>query len=503
MKRILAGIVSVSLFLLSTTSVYGEEKVNNPWTKESIYYILIDRFQNANSQNDFDINVNNPDAYHGGDIQGIIEKLDHIQELGFTTINLSPIMANSESGYHGYWTEDLSQVEEHFGTLDDLKALVQEVHDRDMKIVLDFSPWYVSANHPWLDEDDKQEWFLPNRNVATDDTFQRPWLEGLPVLNTDNEQAGEYVLEAAEYWVKETGVDGYRLYVDDEVSRTFIATLTERLKAVDPSFLIMTEVENLTNYPTGYDGTITKELYQSMSNTFQSAGQPLETLYDQWIESSSSIGEQTVPVGLIDSHETVRFTREAVLQKQNPITRWKLALTFLYTTPVIPVVYQGTDIPMDNGVSEPDHRVAQLNGGDEELRAHIEQLNAIRKQFPVLTNGSFEKVASEGAMSLFKRTNGKQTIYIAINNDVSTKVIELEELDSNQQLRGLLLDNIVRQSDQGVHKIALERETADIFLVQEDTGMNWAFISFVILVMAGFIAAVIVLSIRSKKKNQD
>ncbi|QDP39767.1 alpha-amylase family glycosyl hydrolase [Radiobacillus deserti] len=501
MKQFLASFVSVLIFFVSTSSVYADESATNSWTKESIYYIMIDRFQDSNSENNYEIDVNDPNAYHGGDIQGVMDGLDHIQELGFSTINLSPVMANSVDGYHGFWPENLLEVDEHFGTLEDLKALVDDVHSRDMNIILDFSPWYVAQTHPWLQDAEKEDWFLPNRNVATDDEFERPWLDGLPVINTENEEAASYMLDLAENWAKETGVDGFRLYVDDQMSRSFVGSLSSRLKEVNPDFLILTDVENLSNYPTGYDATIAKDMYQSMTSTFRSSGESLDALMNQWQETASAIGKDTAPVGFLDSHETIRFTREAVMQKQNPITRWKLALTFLYTMPMVPTVYQGTEVPMDNGVPEPDHRVAQLNGGDEDLKAHIEQLNAIRKQFPVLANGELEQVASEGAMSLYKRTDGKETMYVAINNDTSTKVIHLEELENDQQLRGLLLDNIVRGSEDGVHKIALDRETSDIFIVEEDTGMNWTFISFVILVMAAFVAMVIFLSVRGKKRT--
>lgn len=117
------------------------------WRDEVIYQVLIDRFNDGNDGNNFLLDRENMARYHGGDWQGLEEKLDYIEELGVTTLWISPVIKNIETdanvdGYHGYWAVDLTQPNAHFGNLDDLRKLVQGAHDRDMLVVID-----IVTNH--------------------------------------------------------------------------------------------------------------------------------------------------------------------------------------------------------------------------------------------------------------------------------------------------------------------------------------------------------------------
>src|SRR4051812_4041869 len=101
------------MLLLMTTFLFSSlpahaivKKENRLWQDETVYSIMVDRFNNGDLKNDVDVNTKDPLAYNGGDFQGIIDKLDYIQEMGFTTIRLTPIFDNVKNGYHGYWVND-------------------------------------------------------------------------------------------------------------------------------------------------------------------------------------------------------------------------------------------------------------------------------------------------------------------------------------------------------------------------------------------------------------
>ncbi|MCS0543736.1 alpha-amylase family glycosyl hydrolase, partial [Aeromonas veronii] len=104
--------------------------------EESIYYIVVDRFNNGDSTNDLDVDRSSPIAYHGGDIQGIIGQLDYIKEMGYTSLLLSPVFENDSNTFYPYHVTDRQQINKHYGTKDDLKQLVKEAHKKDMKIIL-------------------------------------------------------------------------------------------------------------------------------------------------------------------------------------------------------------------------------------------------------------------------------------------------------------------------------------------------------------------------------
>lgn len=454
---------------------------NEQWQDENIYYILIDRFSNGSSTNDFEIDIENPNAYHGGDLQGIINHLGHIKELGFTTINLSPVMSNEIDGYHGFLIDDFRSVEEHFGTIEDVKELVDSAHDMELKVTFDFVVSHLSKTHNWVNENN--DWI--------DGEVSNRWGDNLPSPALQNTEVEQYFLDTAAFWIEETNVDGFRLYVDEQTPDPFIARFIDHVKMRNANTFVFIDERNFNpmKFPVGYYD-------QEAVNVFRQAGQPLTGLL-------KGVEQNQPKITYVDSIETTRFTREAIKQGQNPITRWKLALTYLYTTPGTPMIYQGTEIPMDNGEDTPDHQMIQIKGGDEELTAHIQQLAAIRKQFPAITNGDFAVEQSNGAMSLYKRTNRSKTVYVAINNDTQTKTITIENIPDGMQLTGLIQDNIVREQENGEFRIVLDRETADIFIVEEDTGLNWLFLSFIAIVMAAFIIPIIYLSRKNKKKSSE
>ena len=117
------------------------------WRDEVIYQILVDRFANGDRGNDYMINANDLARYQGGDWQGVIDQMGYLQELGVTTLWISPVIRNVETdanvdGYHGYWAQDFNDVNPHFGSLATLQEMVAEAHRRDMKVIID-----IVTNH--------------------------------------------------------------------------------------------------------------------------------------------------------------------------------------------------------------------------------------------------------------------------------------------------------------------------------------------------------------------
>ncbi|MFZ0474676.1 MAG: alpha-amylase family glycosyl hydrolase, partial [Halobacillus sp.] len=113
MRKVIAGILFIPLFLFFASQAGAAETEERQWQDESVYYISIDRFMNGDNSNDRE----EDEAFHGGDLEGIIKQLDYIKEKGFTAIERSPMMANQDGGYHGQWIDDFRSVDEHFGTM--------------------------------------------------------------------------------------------------------------------------------------------------------------------------------------------------------------------------------------------------------------------------------------------------------------------------------------------------------------------------------------------------
>ena len=202
-----------------------------------IYHIFIDRFAGFTSIEKAMI----PD-YMGGNIPGITDKLPYIEDLGVNAIWISPFYKGG--AYHGYETTDLYQVDEHFGTENDLKKLIAQAHKRGLKIICDFVPNHVSYKHPFfLDakanpNSQYRDWFIFDRWPKKYRTFLG--VKELPKLNLDNPAAMEHILGAARKWMS-LGFDGLRLDHVIGLSNENVRGLVEPLREEFPGSIFIGE----------------------------------------------------------------------------------------------------------------------------------------------------------------------------------------------------------------------------------------------------------------------
>ncbi|WP_431800203.1 alpha-amylase family glycosyl hydrolase [Halobacillus andaensis] len=510
MRKLLTFLMLIPFLLFCAHKSDAAEKEERKWQDESIYFVMVDRFMNGDRDNDYEVDMDDPAAYHGGDLQGVIDQLDHIEELGFTTLLISPIMDNGEKGYHGYWIQDFMEVEEHFGTMEDAQRLVKEAHDRDIKVIFDFVVSHTGEQHPWLEDNEKTEWFHEEQSTPGEDQqhFKSSWMEGLPDLNTENPQVRQYLFDAAEYWIQETNVDGFRLNDGNHASKDFWNEFSDRVKSVDEDFFLLGDVrsedpESVSEYEsTGMDSFSNYLYYNEAIEVFDSVDGSLSGLSPVLDKNEQSFEEPYLLGNFIDNQASKRFTRIAADDNENPITRWKLALTHLFTAPGIPVVYYGSEVPLDGGDSPDNHRMMDFKGTNEELQQRIEKLNSMRDEFPALTRGSYEELFNEDGMAVYKREFEGQTMVIAINNASGTRSADLTDLPDDHQMRGLLEDGVVRQASDNAYKLGMERETADVFVVEEDHGLNWLFIGFVGCILLLFVIAVAWITLKNKREGQ-
>ncbi|GGF15684.1 glycosyl hydrolase [Halobacillus andaensis] len=507
MRKFATILMLIPFLLFCAHNSHAAEKEERKWQDESMYFIMVDRFMNGDKENDYEVDTDDPAAYHGGDLQGIIDQLDYIEELGFTSIWLTPIMENEEKGYHGYWIEDFMEVEEHFGTMEDAKKLVEEAHDRDIKVIFDFVVNHTGSQHSWLDDEEKDDWFHEEQSIMGDDQqrLEDGWLSGLPDLNTENPEVKQYLFDAAEFWIEETGVDGFRLDTVKHVPKEFWSEFNDHVKSVDEDFFLLGEVWSddptyIADYEsTGIDSFVDYPYYNAATETFKASDGSLTSLSNVWQRNKEYYEEPYLLGNFIDNHDNKRFTRVAGKENENPVTRWKLALTHMFTAPGFPITYYGSEVPLDGGEDPDNRKMMNFKGGDEQLEQRIEKLNSMRDEFPALTRGDYEELYNEDGMSVYKREFEDEIMVIAINNASGTRSTDLTDLPDDHQMRGLLEDGVVRQSNDGVYKLGMARETSDVFVVEEDQGFNWLFIGFVGGILLLFVIAVVWISLKNKR----
>ncbi|MFA1818977.1 alpha-amylase family glycosyl hydrolase [Virgibacillus oceani] len=496
MKKML---FSFLIFLLVLTSFQPEAEAANGERQvkdEIIYNIMVDRYHNGDYELDDQIDVNDQLAYHGGDLQGIIDKLDEYEELGYTAISISPIMANAPKGYHGYWIEDFYELEAQFGEMADLHRLVEEAHDRGIKVIMEFVSNYIASSHPIAEDPEREDWVKGEMDVTTD------WSENVEVLNQENPEVQDFLIDVAIYWMEETDIDGFKLHAADQADPAFLETLTAEIESNNDHFYLLADVldpdaetSHLLENP-AIDAVDNYQMFEVITAVFSQAGNEVSDIYQAYEEHATE-----KDILFVDDFYTQRFTQLIGENGRNPLTVWSLALAYMYTSPGAPSILQGSEIPMGGTEIEETRSLVPFNNGESDFTEFYNRISSLRMQFPALIHGDFEMVGSSGAMSIFKRTLDNEALYIAINNDVETQVVTLDDIGEGMQLRGFMEDHTVRANDEGEYQVGLARESVEIFTVQPDAGLNWSFISFVAGSFVLFITAIIILSRKQKDRE--
>ncbi|WP_045519793.1 alpha-amylase family glycosyl hydrolase [Neobacillus niacini] len=502
MKKTWITLILIFTFVISSVPAYAEiERETREWQDETVYSIMVDRFFNANTKNDKEVNTLDPLAYNGGDFQGVIDKLDYLKDMGFTTIRLTSIFDNTAGGYHGYWVNDFYQPDEHFGSLKTFKKLVQEAHKRDMKVVIDFVTNNVSTEHPWVKDSSKQNWFHEKRDISNlndQDEIENGWVNGLPDLNQDNPEVRNYLLDAAKWWINKTDIDGYSLPEVNHVPVSFWSDFSKEVKSEKENFFLLgitspNSSVDLDKYENaGIDSLTDYQHSEDLRKVFAATNQTFSSMNDIKVQKPE------LQPQFFDNEFTHRFTRDIVTNKHFPGARWKTALTYIYSTPGIPVVFYGSEIAL-NGGEIPDNRQPMNFRTEKELIDFITKLGELRNQLPSLTRGSMEMLYEKDGMAVYKRVYENETTIIAINNTSESQNVSLnnEQIEGGKELRGLLNGDLVRSNDDQ-YDLIIDRDEAEVYVLTKKSGINLPLVGSLVAVYILF--TVFILKVRKRSK---
>jgi glycosidase len=444
------------------------------WVSKGIgYQIFPDRFNNGDSSNDplalqtdelwFNevtdkkpilSNWSDPitglhccHQYYGGDIKGIIEKLDYLQELGVTLIYLNPIFLAGSA--HGYDIYDHYRLDPQFGTEEDLKTLLEEAHKRGIRVIFDFVPNHSGIGHwAFLDvasrgkESPYWNWYFIKRwpfNLGDGNAYLGWWgIGSLPKLNTVNPEVKEYLIGAALYWL-DFGFDGLRIDAPTELinSKEFFSELRKAVKEKYPDAYIVGEIWQLS--PEWVQG----DAFDSLMNYALGRDILLAYAKGQWNGERTlellgryyaSYGENVVAMGfnLVSSHDTSRVLTDlgggnlGDTPKPEAIQRLKLLSTLLYTLPGMPVTFQGDERGLLGNKEHFDSQryPIQWDTVNEEVLNHYKSLADLRKSVPALTSSKIKLyTAKEGVIAFFR--GHEDEVLVIANNALKSTTIPL------------------------------------------------------------------------------
>lgn len=455
------------------------------WQDAIIYSLMIDRFFNGDSANDNPVihdELADQANFRGGDLSGLKKILEsgYFDSLGVNTLWISPVNKTTNSayrewpephryfsGYHGYWPVSSTEIEPRFGSMADFKELVNSAHKNDIRILLDFISNHTHMEHSFYQNN--PEWFgrdeLPNgeKNIRRWDEYRlTTWFDTfLPSFDyLGSAEALETMTNNAVWWLRETGIDGFRHDATKHVPYEFWSTLTRKIKLnVNPE----------RNYPIyqigetfgGYDLIksyvnsgmldaqfsfnqffIARRVFTEENGNFQDLAGEIE-------KAQKVYGYNNLMGNIIDSHDQARMMalldRDLTLSDDAVERAWsypavqvdhaetfakaRVFFTYLLTVPGIPIVYYGDEFGM-TGAGDPDNR--RMMRFDEKLTMQeIKQLKQVKKIIGIrnrhssLRRGDYLTLYSSPEILIYTRGDARERLIITLNKSNKEQNLKL------------------------------------------------------------------------------
>ena len=445
------------------------------WRDSIMYFVMIDRFANGSTGNDAPIaGVEQPAQYQGGDFAGLRQKIEagYFNDLGVNTLWITSPLDNADnanlggdghaySGYHGYWPKDLDAAESRYGTLAELRAVVDAAHARGLQVLSDYVMNHVHAQSPIYQQ--HPEWFWPNDNGAGgncvcgsgcsyDTDRLRCWFDPfLPDFNFQNADARRYSVDNAVAWAKRIGIDGFRLDAVKHLETSWLTDVRARISgevAWDQRFYMVGEtfdgnrdlIKSYVDPDTMLDGQFDFPLRAQVLATILRRDGAMGDLAGFLASNDGFYGPGAVMSTFLGNHDVPRAVHLAEDQPQfgpwdvgkdrgwvnqptqpasvNPYQRLAVAYTLLFTLPGVPLVYYGDEYGMA-GASDPDNRRfmqwSNYSPNQTFLRGRIAALAKARAQHVALRRGTRTQLGASQDVLVYKMTDAGDTVFVALN----------------------------------------------------------------------------------------
>lgn len=457
-----------------------------------IYLIMPDRFANGNPENDSHpamvekVNRDKKGGRHGGDIQGIIDHLDYLEDLGVTAIWSTPLLEDNDStySYHTYAQSDVYNIDPRFGTNEDYKRLASEMEERDMKLIMDYVTNHWGAEHWMIKDLPTYNWIhqFPGYKNSTyrmstqidphaaesdyEDAIEGWFVKTMPDLNQDNPLVQNYLIQNAIWWIEYAGLDGFRVDTYSYNDKEGIAKWTKAVMEEYPNFNIVgevwmhdqaqiaywqkdSEVGAIQNYNSHLPSVMDFTLYDALTAAFNEENANWNSgmirVYNNFVNDFLYPNPDNLLV-FAGNHDTNRINETF----DGDLDKYKLAMTLILTTRGIPQIYYGDEIGMRGKKSEGDGDIRrdfpggwegdEINAFSEEGRTEMQdayhsftkKLLNYRKNNEVLHFGKLLQYVPRDNVYVYFRYNEEDAVMVIINNSP-----EARKLDPDRFSEGL------------------------------------------------------------------
>ncbi len=454
-------------------------------SSDVIYLITPDRFVNGDPGNDevagMREGLNRSDKWgrHGGDLQGIINSLDYLKEMGFTAVWLNPVLENdmSKESYHGYACTDFYKVDRRYGSNDEYRKLNEELDKRGMKLIMDLIFNHCGSEHWWMHDMPMKDWInnypemkITNhrRTVNQDPHASQSDIKGMvdgwfvpamPDMNQKNPFLSKYLIQNSIWWVEYVGLEGIRQDTWPYPDKNMMSEWTKELLEEYPNFNVVGEEWSLNPAIVSYwqKGKYNADGYKNyapsmMDFPLQSAvseGLRNEESWDKGLiqiyEGLSNDFQYPAPENLTifpDNHDMSRF----FVQVGEDVDLLKMGVAFFLTTRGIPQIYYGTEILMRHDGSEHGDIRADYPGGWEgdkinaftgeglsekakDMRAYLATIQNWRKTSTAIHKGKLlHYIPEDGTYAYFRYTED-EAVMVILNKNKEAKTVDTSRFE--------------------------------------------------------------------------
>lgn len=423
------------------------------WDEAVVYFMMTDRFFDGNESNNTasgtDTYGDNPGLYHGGDFAGVTAKLDYLQDLGVNTIWLTPIVKNiagvtvtdegSEdvpynAAYHGYWASDFTKLNPTMGTTEEFKTMISEAHKRGMRIMVD-----IVVNHAGYGTESTFADMLRDKSVSEGDI--KSWQSGLPDFATEKAEVRAKLVEWQTSWMKDYGVDYFRVDTVKHVDSTTWAALKNSTTEVNPSFKMIGEYYGAgyaSNGSTLGTGQMDADLdfdFNDQATSFVSGN--ISSVESFLSSRNTALNNAYMTGQFLSSHDENGFKASLMNGKQytedKATAAALVAATLQLTAKGIPVIYYGEEVGL-SGLNNYPYNTNRYDMDfskatkDNVTYQHYKNLLSIRNAYTdVFARGSRKVVASsdEEGYDVVSRSYGGTTLYVGMNIKDTAKEVKV------------------------------------------------------------------------------
>ena len=404
---------------------------NKTWKGRVIYQIFPERFAKSDKLNKgyvnsdwYNKNIGNfRGAFLGGDLYGVIDKLDYLKDLGVGAIYLTPIHPSPTS--HKYDVIDYYDVDPHFGGREAFKELVEKAHERDIKVMMDMVFNHMSSDNPIFKDVEKNgtnskyyNWFFINGsyphkfplNYLCFGTFAY-----MPKINTNNEEVQQYFLDVARFWIKEFDIDGYRLDVSEGVSHDFWMKFKLACKKTKPDMLVIGEnwfnsesylgnnqFDGVMNYP--FLGVVSA--YVNNTKNASETAEAFDALMMRYKD-----GHNRMMMNLLATHDIQRFYTFTDGNKDLSLMGHAMMIFYLG----YPLIYYGEEIFMKGGADPDNRKGMEWNSPEFFSNEHKVFKELIKLRQDDALKDSDIQVYSENGLLIMKRKSNHTGLALVMN----------------------------------------------------------------------------------------